>query len=82
MNETVNEGRYAEKVFEENEKANTARRERTSRKTKLVDVRCACNVGKASVVYVRTEDQHANLLIKPLHMVNFYKHAMAVLKAV
>ena len=65
MNETVDEGRYAEKVFEENEKANTACRERTSRKTKPVNVRYACDVGKASVVYVRTEDQHADLLAKP-----------------
>ena len=57
------------------------------RSTKHIDlkhhlVRDACDAGKVRVVYVRAEDQNAELFAKPLHMETFYKHAKAVLNVV
>ena len=43
-------------------------------------VRDACDAGKVRVVYVRTEDQHADLLTKPLYIRKFHKHAKNALK--
>ncbi|CAN0197388.1 unnamed protein product [Ascophyllum nodosum] len=40
--------------------------------------RNACDAGKILVVYVRTEDQHADLSTKPLELQKFYKHAKTV----
>ena len=42
-------------------------------------VRDAYDAGKASVVYVRTEDQHAGLFTKSLDIHKFHKHAKTVL---
>ena len=41
-------------------------------------VRDACDAVKVRVVYVRTEDQHADLFTKPLDIHKFYKHAKLV----
>ena len=51
-----------------------------SRKTKRIDakhhlVRDGCDAGKVRVVYVKTEDQHADLFAKSLDMQAFYKYA-------
>ena len=48
------------------------------RRTKHIDVkhhltRDACDAVKVKVAYIRSEDHHANLLTKPLHII--YKHA-------
>ena len=58
-----------------------------SRRTKHIDVnhhrvRDACDAGKIRVVYVRTEDQHADLFTKPLDIEKFHKLAKAVLNVV
>ena len=39
-------------------------------------------MGKVEVVYVRTEDQHADLVTKPLTTQKFYKNATIVLNVV
>ena len=45
-------------------------------------VRDTCDASKVRVVYVRTEDQHADLFTKPLDIEKFYKHAKTVLTVV
>ena len=74
-------------VFEDNEGAiepvvNTY----TSLSTKYIDVkhlvRGTCDAGNVRVVYVRTEDQHADLFTKPLDIQKFYKHANTALNVV
>ena len=45
-------------------------------------VRDASDARKARVEYVRSEDQHADLLTKPLDMQKFYKHAKFILNVV
>ena len=75
-------------MFEDNEGAiKLAVNKHASRKTKCIDVkhhlvRDACDAGKVRVVYVRTEDQHADLSTKPLDIQKFHKHAKTVLDVV
>ena len=45
-------------------------------------VRNACDEGKVGVMYVRTEDQRADLFTKPLDIQKFHKHAKTVLSVV
>ena len=45
-------------------------------------VRDASEARKLRVAYVRSEDQHADLLTKPLDTKNFYKHAKFILNVV
>ena len=42
-------------------------------------VRDVCDAGKIRAVYVRTEDQHADLFTKPLDIQKSQKHAKTVL---
>ena len=75
-------------VFECNEGAiKLAVNKNASHRTKHIDVkhhlvRDGCDAGKVRVVYVRTEDQHADLFTKLLDMQKFHKHAKAVLNVV
>ena len=72
-------------VFEDNEGAiKLTTKKHASRRTKPIDVkhhlvRDASDARKVRVVYVRSEDQHADLLIKPLDMQTFYKHTKFIL---
>ena len=72
-------------VFEDNEGAiKLATNKYASRRTKRIDVkhhlvRDASDARKVRVAYVRSEDQHADLLTKPLDMQKFYKHAKFIL---
>ena len=43
--------------------------------------RDACDAGKVRVVYVRLEDQQADLLTKPLDVKRFHGHAKILLSA-
>ena len=67
-------------VYEDNERAiQLATNKHSSRRTKHIDVkyhlvRDACDAGKVRVVYVRSEDQHADLLTKPLDVKRFHRH--------
>ena len=45
-------------------------------------VRDASEAQKVSVAYVRSEDQCADLLTKPLDMQKFYKHAKLIVNVV
>ena len=71
-------------VFEDNEGAiKLAVNKYASRGTKHIAVkhhlvRDVCD-GKVRVVYVRTEDQHADLFTKPLVIQKFYKHGKTIL---
>ena len=75
-------------VFEVNERAiKLATNKHGSRSTKHIDlkhrlVRDASDARKVRVAYVRSEDQHADLLTKPLDMQKFYKHAKFMLNVV
>ena len=75
-------------VFEDNEGAiKLATNKHASRRTKHIDVkhhlvRDASDARKVRVAYVRSEDQHAGLLTKPLNMQRFYKHAKFILNVV
>ena len=75
-------------VFEDNEGAiKLATNKHASQRTKHIDVkhhlvRDASHARKVSVAYVRSEDQHADLLTKPLDMQKFYKHAKFILNVV
>ena len=75
-------------VFENNEEAiKLAGNKHASRRTKYIDVkrhlvRDAYDAGKIRVVYVRTEDQHADLFTKPLDIQKFHKHAKTLLNVV
>ena len=68
-------------VFEDNEGViKLATNKHASRRTKQFDVkhhlvRDASDARKVRVAYVGSEDQHADLLTKPLDMHKFYKHA-------
>ena len=58
-----------------------------SRRAKHIDVkhhlvRDASDARKVRVAYVRSEDQHADLLTKPLDTQKFYKHAKFILNVV
>ena len=72
-------------VFEDNEGTiKLATNKHASRRTKHIDVkhhlmRGAFDARKVIVAYVRSEDQHADLLTKPLDMQKFYKHAKFIL---
>ena len=75
-------------VFEDNEGAvKLATNKHASRRTKHDDVkhhlvREASDARKVRVAYVRSEDQHVDLLTKPLDMQTFYKHANFILNVV
>ena len=75
-------------VFEDNEGAiKLATNKHASRRTKHIDVkhhlvRDASDAHKVRVAYVRSGDQHADLLTKPLDMQKFYKHAKLILNVV
>ena len=75
-------------VFEDNEGAiELATNKNASRRTKHIDVkhhmgRDVSDARKVRVAYVRSEDQHADLLTKPLDMEKFYKHAKFILNVV
>ena len=68
-------------VFEDNEGAiKLATNKHASRRTKHIDVkhhlvRDASDAQRVRVTYVRSEDQHADLLTKPLDVKKFCKHA-------
>ena len=58
-----------------------------SRRTKHIDLthhlmRDACDAGKAGVVFVRIEDEPADLVTKPLDMHRFYKYVKTFLDIV
>ena len=71
----------AANVFEDNEGAiKLVTNELASCRAKYIDVehhlvRDASDARKGRVTYVRSEDQHADLLAKPLDKQTFYKHA-------
>ena len=75
-------------AFEYNEGAiKLATNKHASRRTKHIDgkhhlVRDASDARKVRVAYVRSEDQHADLLTKSLDTQNFYKHAKFILSVV
>ena len=75
-------------VFEDNEGAiKLATNKHASRRPKHIDVkhhlvRDAFDARNVGVAYVRSEDQHADLLTKPLDMQKFYKHAKFILNVV
>ena len=75
-------------VFEDNEGAiKLATNKHASRGTKHIDmkhhlVRDASDTRKVRVAYVKSEDQQADLLTKPLDMQKFYKHAKFILNVV
>ena len=75
-------------VFEDNEGAiKLATKKHASRRTKYIDVkhhlvRDASDARKVRVAYVKLEDQHADLLTKPLDMQTFYRHAKFILNVV
>ena len=75
-------------VFEGNEGAiKLPTNKHPTRRTKHIDVkhrlmRGASDARKVRVAYVRSEDQHADLLTKPLDMQKFYKHAKFILNVV
>ena len=75
-------------VFEDNEGAiKLATNKHASCRTKHIDakhdlVRDASDARKVRVAYVRSEDKHADLLIKPLDTQTFYKHAKFILNVV
>ena len=54
------------------------------RRTKYIDIKhhLMRHARKVGVVYVTTEDQHADLFTKPLDMQKFYRHAKAILNIV
>ena len=74
--------------FEDNEGAiKLATNKHASCRTKHIDVkhhlvRDASDAQKVRVAYVRSEDQHADLLTKPLDIQKFYKHAKFILNVV
>ena len=75
-------------VFKEDEVAiKLPTNKHASRSTKHIDVKHhlvsdASDVRKVRVAYVRSEDQHADLLTKPLDMQKFYRHAKFILNVV
>ena len=75
-------------VFEDNEGGiKLAINKHASRRTQHIDVkhhlvRDASDARKVRVAYVRSQDQHADLLTKPLDMRKFYKHAKFILNVV
>ena len=75
-------------VFEDNEGViKLATNKYASRRTKHIDVkhhlvRDVSDARKVRVPYVRSGDQHADLLTKPLDMQKFYKHAKFILNVV
>ena len=75
-------------VFEDNEGGiKLATNKHASRRTKHINtkhhlVRDASDAQKVRVAYMRSDDQHADLLTKPLDMQTFYKHAKFILNVV
>ncbi|CAM9090855.1 unnamed protein product [Ascophyllum nodosum] len=75
-------------VFKNNERAiKLATNKHASHRSKHIVVkhhlvRDASDARKVRVAYVRSEDQHADLLTKPLDMQKFYKHAKFILNVV
>ena len=75
-------------VFEDNEGAiKLATNKHASRRNKHIDVeyhlvRDASDARKVRVAYVKSRDQHADLLTKPPDVQTFYKHAKFILNEV
>ena len=77
-------------LFEDNEgaiKLATNKHAINSGRTKHIDVnhhlvRDASDARKVRVAYVRSKDQHADLLTKSLDLQKFYKHAKFILNVV
>ena len=75
-------------VFGDNEEAiKLAVNKHASRRIKHINVqhhlvRDACDAGKVRMVYVRTEDHHADLFTEPLDIQKSHKHAKTVLNVV
>ena len=75
-------------VFKDNEGAiKLATNKHASRRTKHIDmkhhlVRDVSDAQKVRLAYVRSEDQHADLLTKQLDMQKFYTHAKFILNVV
>ena len=75
-------------MFENNERViKLAPNKHASRRTKHIYVkhhlvRNASDARKVRVAYVGSEDQHADLLTKPLDLQKFYKHAKFILNVV
>ena len=75
-------------VFEDNEGGiKLATNKHASRRPKHIDtknhlVKDASDAQKVRVAYVRSDDQHADLLTKTLDMQKFYKHAKFILNLV
>ena len=75
-------------VFEDNEGGiKLATNKHASRRTKHIDVkhhlvRDTSDAQRVRVAYVRSEEQHADLLTKPLDMQTFYKHVKFILNVV
>ena len=75
-------------VFEDNEGAiKLATNKHASRRTKYIDVKHhlvkdSSDARKVRIAYARLEDQHADLLTKPLDMQTFYRHAKFILNVV
>ena len=78
----------AANVFEDNEGGiKLAINKHANRRTKHIDVkhhlvRDASDARKVRVAYMRSENQHADLLTKPLNVQKFYKHAKVILTVV
>ena len=56
----------------------------SSKRTRHIDIkhyfiREAVNEGKVRITYVKTENQHADMLTKPLHRRMFEKHVNALM---
>ena len=75
-------------VFEDNEGViKLATNKHANRRSKHIDVkhhlvRVASDARKVRVAYVRSEDQHADLLTMPLDMQKVYKYAKLILNVV
>ena len=75
-------------VFENNEgTVKLALNKNASRRTKHIDVkhhlvRDACDAGKVTLVYIRTDDQHMALFLELLGRQKFYNQTKAILNVV
>ena len=78
---------YPITIREDNEGAiKLANNKHASRRTRHIDVkhhivRDAIEKGKVRVIYIETQEQHADILTKPLDLKTFVKHAGALTNA-